>query len=409
THIIGIDRGERHLLYLTLIDSKGKIKRQMSLNDIISEYKAADGKNVKVVTAYRELLDTKEKERDEARKSWGSIEQIKDLKEGYLSQIVHQIAKMVVQYNAIVVLEDLNMGFKRGRQKVEKQVYQKFEKMLIDKLNYLVFKEKEMTEAGGILKAYQLTNKFQSFKKMSKQNGILFFVPAHFTSKIDPVTGFVSFFYNRYESVEKSVKFFRLFDSISYNKTKDWFEFDVDYNKFTERAKNSKSQWKLCSYGQRIETFRNPDKNNNWDSRSVGLTAAFKELLNAYGIDYMASDILSEIANQDSKEFHQPFMHLFRLMVQMRNSQSGTEVDYLQSPVAPFFNSEEQQLLGKTEDGSWKAPLPVDSDGNGAYNIARKGMWIMQRIKQAKKSDKVDLKMTNDDWLQFVQKLASNH
>ena len=46
---------------------------------------------------------------------------------------------MMVEHNAIVVMEDLNFGFKRGRFKVEKQVYQKLEKMLIDKFNYLVF------------------------------------------------------------------------------------------------------------------------------------------------------------------------------------------------------------------------------------------------------------------------------
>ncbi|MCR5313876.1 MAG: hypothetical protein K6E54_09635, partial [Bacteroidaceae bacterium] len=30
-HFIGIDRGERHLLYLVLIDSKGNIKEQYTL------------------------------------------------------------------------------------------------------------------------------------------------------------------------------------------------------------------------------------------------------------------------------------------------------------------------------------------------------------------------------------------
>ena len=84
------------------------------------------------------MLDSREKERREARQSWQTIENIKELKEGYLSQVVHKIAQLMIKYHAIVVLEDLNMGFMRGRQKVEKQVYQKFEKMLIDKLSYLV-------------------------------------------------------------------------------------------------------------------------------------------------------------------------------------------------------------------------------------------------------------------------------
>ena len=86
---------------------------------------------------------------------------------------------MMVKYDAIVVMEDLNVGFKRGRFKVERQVYQKFEKALIDKLNYLVTTkdESEYGIAGSVSNAYQLTEKFKSFKDMGKQNGMLFYMP----------------------------------------------------------------------------------------------------------------------------------------------------------------------------------------------------------------------------------------
>ena len=75
---------------------------------------------------------------------------------------------MVIDYNAIIVMEDLNKGFKRGRFKVERQVYQKFENMLISKLNYLVFKERKADENGGILRGYQLTYIPKSIKKCWK-------------------------------------------------------------------------------------------------------------------------------------------------------------------------------------------------------------------------------------------------
>ena len=38
-----------------------------------------------------------------------SIRKIKDLKEGFLSAVIHEITKMMIENNAIVVLEDLNM------------------------------------------------------------------------------------------------------------------------------------------------------------------------------------------------------------------------------------------------------------------------------------------------------------
>ncbi len=124
-HVIGIDRGERHLLYLSLIDLKGRIIKQMTLNEIKQQTGGNYGTN------YKELLAAREGDRAEARRNWKKIENIKDLKAGYLSQVVHVIAQMMVEYNAIVVLEDLNMGFMRGRQKIERSVYEQFEHMMI--------------------------------------------------------------------------------------------------------------------------------------------------------------------------------------------------------------------------------------------------------------------------------------
>ena len=128
-HIIGIDRGERNLVYVSVIDLKGRIVEQKSYN-IVNNYD------------YQKKLVEQENIRDKARKSWKEVGKVKDLKEGYLSMVIHEIAEMVIKYNAIIAMEDLNYGFKRGRFKIERQVYQKFENMLISKLNYLVDKRR---------------------------------------------------------------------------------------------------------------------------------------------------------------------------------------------------------------------------------------------------------------------------
>ncbi len=392
-HIIGIDRGERHLLYLTLIDSKGSIKQQFSLNEIINQY---NGQNYK--TNYHNLLDKKEGGRDEARRNWKTIETIKELKEGYLSQVIHKIAELMVEYNAIVVLEDLNMGFMRGRQKVEKQVYQKFEKMLIDKLNYLVDKKKKAGEFGGTLKAYQLTNKFESFQKMGKQSGLLYYVPAWNTSKMDPVTGFVNLLDTRYENMEKAKQFFGKFEAISYKQTKGYFEFEFDYMKYTNKAEGTKTRWTLCTNNERIETYRNPEKNSQWDSREVGLTKEFVSLFEQFGINFKDNAGLKEaICRQTEKAFYERLLHLLKLTLQMRNSITGTEIDYLISPVAndkgEFYDSRTAAEI-----------LPQNADANGAYNIARKGLWVIDQIKQADDLKKLKLAISNKEWLGFVQK-----
>ena len=390
-HIIGIDRGERHLLYLTLIDSKGNIKQQFSLNEIVNEY---EGKTYK--TDYHKLLDNREGNRDEARKNWKTIETIKELKEGYLSQVIHKISELMVEYNAIVVLEDLNMGFMRGRQKVEKQVYQKFEKMLIDKLNYLVDKKQNPAEMGGTLHAYQFTNKFESFQKMGKQSGMLFYVPAWNTSKMDPVTGFVNLFDTRYENMEKARHFFGKFDTIHYNPKKEYFEFDFDYNKFTAKAEGTRTRWTLCTNDTRIETFRNPAKNSQWDNREIILSDEFINLFKLYNIDYQNSDLKVQICKQTEKAFFERLLHLLKLTLQMRNSMTGTEVDYLISPVT---NSRGEFYDSRTASDI----LPKNADANGAYNIARKGMWVIEQIRKATDFRKLKLAISNKEWLSFVQ------
>ena len=389
-HFIGIDRGERHLLYVTVIDSKGRIKEQFSLNEIVNEYQGITYK-----TNYRDLLDNREEERQRERQSWNTIEGIKELKQGYMSQVIHKIVTLMVKYRAVVVLEDLNMGFKRGRQKVESSVYQQFEKALIDKLNLLIDKKIEANAPGGLLHAYQLTNKFTSFRDMRRQNGFLFYIPAWNTSKIDPVTGFVDLLHPRYESVEKSRAFFCKFKSIRYNQDKGWYEFSLDYNDFTTKAEGTRTEWTLCTHGTRIETYRNPEKNSSWDSREVNLTDEFNALFAAYGI-LPQGNLKQAIAERSEKDFFDKLTHLLALTLQMRNSITGTEVDYMISPVADehgnFYDSRTCGL-----------DLPQNADANGAYNIARKGLWVARQIQATAVDEKTDIVVSNKEWLAFAQ------
>ena len=396
-HIIGIDRGERHLLYLTVIDMDGNIKEQYSLNEIVNEY---NGKEHHI--NYHDLLDKREKEMERAKKEWQTIESIKELKEGYISQVIYKISQLMIKYNAILVLENLNEGFINGRKKVGKQVYQKFEKMMIDKLNYLVDKNLEEGEAGGLLKAYQLASKFESFKKLGKQSGMMFYIPAWNTSNIDPCTGFVNLFerkHLKYSSVNAAVDFWSKFESIAYDDKGEYFKFSFDYSRFTGRAEGTKTDWTVCSVGERIVNFRNPDNNSQWDSKTVDPTAEIIELCRGYDIDYKSEDLKTEFVSVKDRRFHEELLRLFRLVLQMRNSVTGTEIDYMISPVANaegvFYDSR-----------NCKKNLPENADANGAYNIARKGLWIINRIKETKEAElnKVNLNISNKEWLNFAQK-----
>lgn len=394
-YVIGIDRGERNLIYISVIDSNGKIVEQMSLNEIISD----NGHRVD----YQKLLDTKEKERDKARKNWTSVENIKELKEGYISQVVHKICELVVKYDAVIAMEDLNFGFKRGRFPVEKQVYQKFENMLISKLNLLIDKKADPTEDGGLLRAYQLTNKFDGVNK-GKQNGIIFYVPAWDTSKIDPVTGFVNLLKPKYTSVSEAKKLFETIDDIKYNANTDMFEFCIDYGKFPRCNSDYKKTWTVCTNSSRILTCRNKEKNNMWDNKQIVLTDEFKSLFGEFGIDYKGN-LKTSILSISNADFYRRLIKLLSLTLQMRNSITGStlpEDDYLISPVAngrgEFYDSRNYKRTN--------AALPCDADANGAYNIARKALWAISVLKSTPDDmlNKANLSITNAEWLEYTQK-----
>ena len=408
-NIIGLDRGERHLIYLSLINQKGEILKQFTFNEV---ERNKNGQTVKV--NYHEKLDQREKERGAARKSWQEIGKIAELKEGYLSAVIHQLTKLMVENNAIVVMEDLNFGFKRGRFHVEKQVYQKFEHMLIDKLNYLVFKDRSLNEPGGVLNGYQLAGQFESFQKLGKQSGMLFYVPAGYTSKIDPKTGFVSMMnFKDLTNVHKKRDFFSKFDDIYFDQQSNSFIFTFDYKNFDGKAKEEMKQtrWSVYSKDKRIVYYA---KTKVYDD--VQPTEELKALFETSGIDYKSGNpILDSIMSigadlkdgaKPSKEiadFWDRLLYYFKLILQMRNSNARSGEDYIISPVmaadGTFFDSREEIKKGE------EAKLPVDADANGAYHIALKGLSLINKINLAKDEElkKFDMKISNADWFKFAQ------
>lgn len=393
--IIGLDRGERHLIYLSLINQKGEIELQKTLN-LVEQVR--NDKTVKV--NYQEKLVQKEGDRDKARKNWQTIGNIKELKEGYLSNIVHEIAELMVKNNAIVVMEDLNFGFKRGRFAVERQVYQKFENMLIEKLNYLVFKDKTVTEPGGVLNAYQLTDKAANVSDVYKQCGWLFYIPAAYTSKIDPKTGFANLFNTSgLTNVEKKKEFFDKFDGIRYDSKEDCFVFSVDYSKLGNNVDYLK-KWEIYTRGERIAYNRKENK-----TFTVNPTENLKKKFDEFGINWHNEEnFIDSLQTVQAEKTNAPFfdelLRSFNSTLQMRNSIPNSEIDYLISPVkaedGTFFDSREQLALGKN------AKLPIDADANGAYHIALKGLYLLQNDFNRNEKGVIQ-NISNADWFRFVQ------
>ena len=381
--IIGIDRGERNLIYLTLINQQGEILKQKTLNII-------NGVN------YHEKLDLREKERQSARKSWQEIGQIKNLKAGYLSAAVYEIAKMMIEENAIIIMENLNFGFKRGRMKIEKQVYQNFECALIEKLNYLVFKNQTDGKApGSALAGYQLTPKIQSVKDLGDQCGFIFYVPAGYTSKIDPETGFINIFNTKECTSAESIKaFFDKFDSIRYSAAQDAFAFEFDYRNFDTHQKDYRNKWTVYSIAD--AWVQEKDKASGKFSavlyhptEKIKAALALADVKLEDGFDLLAM-LRALKAENATASFFKTLFYAFKVSTALRHS-SQTE-DKIISPVQ---NSKGDFFISDPS----KDNMPHDADANGAFHIALKGLYL---LKYGIKGGKLG-KISSEEWIKFAQ------
>lgn len=398
-HVIGIDRGERNLLYVSVIDSHGNIIKQKSFN-VVKGYN------------YKEKLKDREKTRDYARKNWKEIGRIKDLKEGYLSTVIHEITDLMTEYNAIIAMEDLNYGFKRGRFNVERQVYQKFETMLISKLNYLVSKDLPVDENGGLLRGYQLTYIPDSLKDVGRQCGFIFYVPAAYTSKIDPETGFIDAF--NFKNITKTnIKDFLMrFDVIKYDDERQMFEFSFDYNNFdTHKVTLPKTKWDVYTNGVRlIRKYTNGRFTST--SEKINLTEQLADAFNKKNIRFndghnLKLDIESV---EDDDPLLSEIVSIFKYTVQMRNSLSEIEEEKIHDEydrlISPVLNKDNVFFDSDTYKGKEEGPLPCNADANGAYCIALKGLYEVKRIKENWTEEKMDrdvLRIRNEDWFDFIQ------
>ena len=145
------------------------------------------------------------------------------------------------------------------------------------------------------------------------------------------------------------------------------------------------------------------------------LTHEFRELFEQYQV--RLDHIKEDSVNIKDADFFKRFLKLFAYTVQLRNSdkteekkdkadpvcsidekyckdkiEKGRKEDYILSPVknknGEFFDSRNAA-----------ESLPIDADANGAYNIARKGLMVIEQIKRVEK-----IKISDEDWLNFAQK-----
>lgn len=394
-NIIGIDRGEKHLVYSCVIDTESNIIKCQH-HDVIHN------------TDYVQKLDEIADKRTSQRKNWQQQSNIKNLKDGYISHVVHQLTELTIKDksaainpHAYIVFEDLNSEMKRSRERVEKQTYQKIETALAKKFNYIVDKRSRNNELASVSKALQLTPPLNNYDdiKNNKQFGVMLYTRANYTSITDPATGWRQTIYIK-NGNDKSIK-----EQILKEFTD--FGFDGKDYYFEYKEKHTGKVWRLYSGkgGAPIPRYRNSNNGNIWAPEPVNVVVILKHIFANFNNSIsFKKQIDNGIELQKTVERNetgwQSLRYVIGLIQQIRNT--GKEIEnqnFLHSPVRTadgrHFDTREAANNGTLSQ-------IVDADANGAYNIARKGLIMNEHIKYCLehniKYENVNLYITDEEW-----------
>lgn len=396
-----IDRWEKHLAYYSLVDQNWKLLKQWSFNKI-------NGQD------YNAKLEELSKNRDEARKNWQTIGTIKEMKDGYISQVVHEIVKLAIENNALIILENLNTWFKRWRQKIEKQVYQKLELALAKKLNFVVDKKASDGEIMSVQNALQLTPPVNNFWDIenTKQYGIMLYTRANYTSQTDPKTGWRKSIYLKKWSEE----------NIKKQICENFIDFGFDWNYyFSYIDKNTNKKWTLYSWinGESLDRYRGKLNNNTnvWDIEKVNIV----KILDWVFQNFDKSKSFKNQILQDWKQLQkiweftawESLRYAIEMIQQIRNSWPK-DIDWNPTSDDDFILSPVRDIDGKHFDSrdfldKENPEMPNSWDANGAFNIARK--WIIQfghiqkNLEQYISDIEYDCFLAwNDKWEEYLEK-----
>ena len=128
------------------------------------------------------------------------------------------------------------------------------------------------------------------------------------------------------------------------------------------------------------------------------MTSEFKELFDDCHIKYEDGNVKDSLLCIDSKPLLQRFMELLKLTLQISNV--VYDRDYIISPV---LNNNNEFYCSESYITDTNANIPCCVDSNGSYNLARKGLIFLNRIKEAKDVTEVSTYISNEEWLDYIQ------
>lgn len=370
---MGIDRGEKHLVYWCLLNADGTV------NDC-NDFDTINGTN------YVQLLEDRSALRKSEQKERRQKSDIKQLKNSYVKLVTSEITKRAIlpaitneeplQY---IILEKLNKEMKGKRAHIEKQTYQALEEALASKLSFFV--DKNLTEGPGSIKQpLQLVPPFKTFDNIDGKDsfGIMQYTRANYTSVTDPLTGWRQSIYIQGGKSEEIIqRIVAAFDNIRF----DGKDYAFDYT-----DENTGKHWTLYSgeNGKPLDRFYGYIKESDEHHPRVDvvkiLDALFMNFDKTTSLrDQLVSGVELNKNPDSSRTAAEELRFAIKIIQQIRNTGNlAADDNYLQSPVRDNEGRHFDTRKSKQFNGLEKIK---DGDANGAYNIARKGYLMYEHRK----------------------------
>ena len=117
-------------------------------------------------------------------------------------------------------------------------------------------------------------------------------------------------------------------------------------------------------------------------------------------LDYKQHNLLEKlVSGKFASDFYKRLFDYLNLIFEIRNNISGAAVDYISCPACGFHSDDAASDI-------------KNGDDNGAYNIARKGIMILAKIKKYKEKNGSlnkmgwgDLFISIEEWDKFTQQV----
>ncbi|MCR5837021.1 MAG: hypothetical protein K6G88_10990 [Lachnospiraceae bacterium] len=194
-----VTRSNEHLLYAVVFDENDNILLKKSLNTV-------KGMN------FKSKLEAVEIQKKENMQSWKTVGSNHALMEGYLSFAIKEIADLIKEYDAILVLEQNSIG----KNLLNERVYTRFKEMLLTNLSL------DIDYVNNDFYSYTEVGQKVSSWRDSVTNGICIQVPSAYKYK-DPTTTYSPVSMYAKTTAEKTKKLKQI-KSFKYNREKGLFE-----------------------------------------------------------------------------------------------------------------------------------------------------------------------------------------